>query len=692
MKALSNGVSYDPVTQVGTSFNPNPNAYIRHGRAHVQDEKTYVPLTDDPTPALTKEINDILDSFANLGLIDKIEHKALLRSDETVRTQVLYFLRKIHKNPYGIRPIVSGCSGPTEGISAYVDSILQPIVCMTASFLKDSKAFIQAIESTPIAHHAILVSIDVSALYTSIPQQKGIIVCQEAVRDFYPDKPDLPNVISTFLEFILKANVFTFNGKPFKQKHGTAMGTKCAPCFANLFMNGLETKFLETRPLDKQPSMWKRYIDDIWCVWPHSREDLEIFLQDLNSFDRDLKFTWDISDTEANYLDVHLYKGQRFYSTPNEGLLDVETYFKPTNTFQYVHFTSAHPPGVKKAIPLGETHRYLRSTSDKEAFERKKRQLETRLEKRGYPVAFTRPLIERLPFDKRKDLLATQTGDSPHNTGQTSGPASSSSSSTTNDENDEPTPKKGRRQRGSKAPFVFPTTFCPWVGYEARKSIDSHWHLIEENPYLKEIFPEKPIMAFKRLSNLADKLVRARIPDETQPHKRTEFIVRRLVPSAMTTLTGLPALTAPCGDARCGACPMTTKKRVVSSYFSHKKYALPTGMEILTCRSKRIVYLLECPHCRKQYVGQTSLTLGLRMRSHRQHWREGKNKLLYNHLKRNGLALTDLSLTALEQLPAEANVKETRCALLRKEKVWIARLDTMFPKGFNTENKTLVLK
>ncbi|XP_065832000.1 uncharacterized protein [Oscarella lobularis] len=438
------------------------DAYIRHGEAHVLDEKTYVPLVTDRTPALTNEINDTLDSFVQLGLIDKIEHRALLRSDTTVRTQVLYFLRTIHKNPYGIRPIVSGCSGPTEGISVYVDSILQPIVCKTASFLKDSTAFLQAIESTPIAHNAILVSIDVSALYTSIPQEKGILICQKAVKN-YPDKPDLPNVISTFLEFILKANVFTFNGKPFKQKHGTAMGTKCAPCFANLFMNDLETKFLETRSPNRKPSMWKRYIDDIWCIWPHPREDLEVFLKELNSFDQDLKFTWDISDTEANYLDVHLYKGQRFYSTPDKGILDVETYFKPTNTFQYVHFTSAHPPGVKKAIPLGETHRYLRSTSDKEAFERRKRQLETRLKERGYPLSFTQALTERLPFERRKELLPTTPAiDDPTNmesSKETTDSPPSSLSKNNEDETAPPPPK--RKRKGSKAPFVFPTTYCP---------------------------------------------------------------------------------------------------------------------------------------------------------------------------------------------------------------------------------------
>ena len=34
----------------------------------------------------------------------------------------------MHKNPPKIRPIVSGCQGPTERISSFLDLILQPIV------------------------------------------------------------------------------------------------------------------------------------------------------------------------------------------------------------------------------------------------------------------------------------------------------------------------------------------------------------------------------------------------------------------------------------------------------------------------------------------------------------------------------------------------------------------------------------
>ena len=75
---------------------------------------------------------------------------------------------KIRKpTPVG-RPIISGCDGPTERISAFVDHLIQPIAQKQASYLKDTTDFLNFIEKTKLA------SIDVTSLYMNIPQEKGI--------------------------------------------------------------------------------------------------------------------------------------------------------------------------------------------------------------------------------------------------------------------------------------------------------------------------------------------------------------------------------------------------------------------------------------------------------------------------------------------------------------------------------------
>jgi len=65
----------------------------------------------------------------------------------------------------------------------------------------------------------------------------------------------------------LEDNIFKFNGRIYRQKFGTAMGTKMAPSFANIFMSDLENRFLQTQRI--LPLIWRRYTDDIFTIWTH---------------------------------------------------------------------------------------------------------------------------------------------------------------------------------------------------------------------------------------------------------------------------------------------------------------------------------------------------------------------------------------------------------------------------------------
>ncbi len=64
------------------------------------------------------------------------------------------------------------------------------------------------------------------------------------------------------------------------QLQGTAMGTRMAPAYANIFMGGLESKVLSnTNP---SPKLWKRYIDDIFVAWTDTEDSLHQFINSLN--------------------------------------------------------------------------------------------------------------------------------------------------------------------------------------------------------------------------------------------------------------------------------------------------------------------------------------------------------------------------------------------------------------------------
>ena len=160
---------------------------------------------------------------------------------------------------------MAGNDRPTKRISSFVDSLLQPIAKSQKSYLKDTTDFVNFIERRNLPEDDFLVSLDVASLYTNIPQEEGINTICKAYQAFYGENtPILTQSLRRILKLILQENSFEFNGKNYLQTHGTAMGTKMAVTFANIFMSALETEILnlsKTKPLER-----KRYIDDIFLI------------------------------------------------------------------------------------------------------------------------------------------------------------------------------------------------------------------------------------------------------------------------------------------------------------------------------------------------------------------------------------------------------------------------------------------
>ena len=156
------------------------STYAAEGKSHLADTSTYMPIDSDPTASIAKDIGELVDSMEEAGYIDTYTH-AYLRPSDKVRTQRMYFLKKLHKNPHWIRPIVSGCSGPTERVSSFLDHIIKPLVPTIPSYIKDSPHLISLLENTPIPSNAILATIDVSSLYTNIPQDEGTVAYLDAI-------------------------------------------------------------------------------------------------------------------------------------------------------------------------------------------------------------------------------------------------------------------------------------------------------------------------------------------------------------------------------------------------------------------------------------------------------------------------------------------------------------------------------
>ena len=159
---------------------------------------------------------------------------------------------------------------------------------------------------------------------------------------------------------ILTMNNFTFNDSHYPQIHGTAMGTKMAPSFANLFLGLFENNALRNAPF--QPHTWLRYIDDIFMIWTESPENLKIFIDYLNSIHPTIKFTSSHSPTNVPFLDVNV-------SLTSDGNINTDLYTKPTDKHQHLFssYSSCHPLHTqKKAIPFSLALRLRRICSTDE--------------------------------------------------------------------------------------------------------------------------------------------------------------------------------------------------------------------------------------------------------------------------------------------------------------------------------------
>ena len=176
----------------------------------------------------------------------------------------------------------------------------------------------------------------------------------------------------------LTMNNFSFNGKHYLHIHGTAMGIRMTPSYANLFLAKFETNALTHAP--HKPHTWWRYIDDIFMIWTHSVENLNNFTTCLNGIHPTIKFTFNHSFTSIPFLDINV-------SILN-GTITTDLYTKPTDKHQYLLHSSYHPIHTKRSISFSLALRLRRICSTNETFTLRTNELITYLHESGYNLHF----------------------------------------------------------------------------------------------------------------------------------------------------------------------------------------------------------------------------------------------------------------------------------------------------------------
>ena len=443
--------------------------YLEEANKQLQDKDVYEEVSGDFISPLIKTIKNCLAKINRRGDICKETLDYFLVKDPKVGR--FYMLPKIHKRLFDVpgRPVISNCGYFTENISAFLDYHLQPLSRAVKSYIKDTNDFLKKLKGLKnLPSDFLLCTVDVVGLYPNIPHDDGLAAVKKAL-----DKRDNQSISSDSIlelaECVLKNNIFEHNSKTFKQKQGTAIGTKMAPPYAILFMADLEEQFLDNSPF--KPFVWWRYIDDIFMIWQHGEAELQEFLTKLNSCHPTIKFTAEYSPEKINFLDVQVIR--------HENHLITDLFTKPTDTHQYLHATSCHVFHSKRSIPFSQALRLNRICSEGKFFDNRCNQLEEWLSKRGYSDKMVRNEILRARKFNRNDLL-----------------------------------DKEKTER-SPPDLVLNITYHP--AFSRLKHVLSNIHvLLTPNEEHRNTFCNIPVVGFKKGRSLKDLLVRAKLPELKQ--------------------------------------------------------------------------------------------------------------------------------------------------------------------------------
>ncbi|XP_075187500.1 uncharacterized protein LOC142258789 [Anomaloglossus baeobatrachus] len=154
--------------------------YLEMCNAILNDKDTYEIIPGDPTQEYLETLSQILEAAREEGILSLNEYK-FLKPNFPI-TPTFYSLPKVHKGlePLKGRPIVSGIGSLTQNCGIYVDRILRPFVDALPSFTRDTMDLLRKLDGVSVGRDVLLASIDVEALYSSIPHEKGL----EAMRHY----------------------------------------------------------------------------------------------------------------------------------------------------------------------------------------------------------------------------------------------------------------------------------------------------------------------------------------------------------------------------------------------------------------------------------------------------------------------------------------------------------------------------
>ena len=262
--------------------------------------------------------------------------------------------------------------------------------------MKDTTAFINFVEKTKVGKDTTLISMNVSSLYTSIPQEEK----NEEYEKFNNHNALIPtHYLREMLGLIFQENLFQFNEENFPDPNEN--GQCHLPIFP--WRKLKRNQFNKAKPGQEIGNVTLKTFSPFWLRQRRSRWILnEVTISIL------------VSNSRPKYQ-----RTKSPSSIPQcleeRDLLKSKTHNKPTETFQFTHFASCHPPGVKHGFIKGEAMRLLRTNSPKEILEEGLLKFKQHLKARGYLQNIIERSLSRVNFASRQSALTHKQKPEGHN-------------------------------------------------------------------------------------------------------------------------------------------------------------------------------------------------------------------------------------------------------------------------------------
>ena len=584
---------------------------------HLSDQSFYEAIESDPNPGYRQSLNEIIDQLKTEGLLSDMEFNNMKKGD---RTPCFYGLPKTHKEYDDfpeLRPICSGSDGVTVRASEFVDSYLKPAARKTASYIRDTTEFVRKIAQIKLPSSpspTFLVTMDVKSLYTNIEHTEGIAACSQLL-DERQNQRFPTSKLCDLIQFILQSNTMKFTDRFFHQVQGTAMGTPMAVNYANIFMSSFETRMLRefAAKYGTQPFVWLRYIDDVFFIWNGSEELLKTFIDFANNFavqngyKSKIEFTSLYSNKSVSFLDTVI--------RIENGHLVTDLYQKPSSSHDYLHRSSYHPQHLLSALPKSQFMRIRRICTHLKDYKRHAQLYVSFFKKRGYREADLQRMAANIENYSQEFLLS---------------------------------PRQSPETTANRVPFVL-THHHKLLGLGGilRKN---HLNMLRDNPSLKDVFPEAPIVAHRRQRNLKDNLVRA----DHCPKPKTKRPVR---------------------DTKSDIQHLMNTSGVLVNDQTNKSYRIEGG----SASDKNVIYAVKCKCHKLVYVGFTSRPLNERMNGHRSDINCGYHscELVEHFIKHKCDFKSGIEISIL------AHVNGSIERLSFEEDKWITKVEAKHPTGMN---------